>query len=177
MVSAAPTVDLVKDLYPFCPERQKPWAQREKKKSICRISQQLWTAEMFQYGPGRSNPIILFCPNSTVFSIIIILLCHWNAGVFQNIEAYLPSCWNDSTGGKGYLFFFFGDESIIGKKNQDTNSQFWCFPDLLEALVSSTRIRNTDIYIKRVRLLLLELILVPSSDSGLCSKYSTKYCF
>lgn len=98
--------------------------------------------------------ILLYCsvkesqtlPNSTVFSIIIILLCHWNAGVFQNIQAYLLSCWNDSTGGKGHLFFFFGDESIIGKKNQDTNSQFWCFPDLLEALIPSTRIRNTDIY-------------------------------
>lgn len=177
MVSAAPTVDLVKDLYPFCPERQKPWAQREKKKVYVESLNNSGQQRCFNMDLEESNPIILFCPNSTVFSIVIILLCHWNAGVFQNIEAYLPSCWNDSTGGKGYLFFFFGDESIIGKKNQDTNSQFWCFPDLLEALVSSTRIRNTDIYIKRVRLLLLELILVPSSDSGLCSKYSTKYCF
>lgn len=151
MVSAAPKVDLVRDLYPFCPEWQQPWDQRKKKKMINRISQQPSTAERFQYGPGRNNPIILSCKRVTNTPKFYCF--------FHNHYTFLPlKCW-DFSEHPGLLtillewehrrkripFFLFWWWVNNRKKNQDTNSQFWCFPDLLEALISST-IRNTYIY-------------------------------
>lgn len=128
-----------------------PGISARKKKMINRISQQPSTAERFQYGPGRNNPIILSCKRVTNTPKFYCF--------FHNHYTFLPlKCW-DFSEHPGLLtillewehrrkripFFLFWWWVNNRKKNQDTNSQFWCFPDLLEALISST-IRNTYIY-------------------------------
>lgn len=124
----------------------------QEKKMINRISQQPSTAERFQYGPGRNNPIILSCKRVTNTPKFYCF--------FHNHYTSLPlKCWDFSEHPglitillewehrrKRIPFFLFWWWVNNRKKNQDTNSQFWCFPDLLEALISSTRIRNTYIH-------------------------------